>query len=181
MQASIMTGRIQLLRKTAILIAGVAVLTASSYAAVPMVPVPITLQTLAVLLVGAIAGPRMGLAAIVSWLGLAALGLPVLANGNGAAAFVGPTAGFLFSFPIAGFLAGVATRTIAKSHVSRFGAFITLHLLILAMGWAWLATIIGPEAAFLSGVVPFIVGGMIKSALGAAILAALDKNGRSAK
>ncbi len=131
--------------------------------------------------VGAVAGPRMGLAAIVSWLGLAALGAPVLANGNGAAAFVGPTAGVLFSFPIAGFLAGVATRTIAKSHVSRFGAFITLHLLILAMGWAWLATIIGPEAAFLSGVVPFIVGGVIKSALGAAILAALDKNGRSAK
>lgn len=181
MQAFTMPDRTQILRKTAILIAGVAVLTASSYAAVPMVPVPITMQTLAVLLVGAVAGPRMGLAAIVSWLGLAALGLPVLANGNGAAAFIGPTAGFLFSFPIAGFLAGVANRTIAKSHVSRFGAFITLHLLILAMGWAWLATIIGPEAAFLSGVVPFIVGGVIKSALGAAILAALDKNGRSAK
>ncbi|MEM5518461.1 biotin transporter BioY [Henriciella sp. AS95] len=176
-----MTDRTLYLRNAAILIAGIAVLTASSYAAVPMIPVPVTMQTLAVLLVGAIAGPRMGLAMIVSWLGLAALGAPVLAGGKmGIAAFVGPTAGFLLSFPLAGFLAGIATRTFATGHLSRFAAFIGLHGLILGMGWAWLSTLIGAEAAFMSGVAPFLVGGLIKSALGAAILAAFDKTGRGA-
>ncbi|MGB3626880.1 MAG: biotin transporter BioY [Henriciella sp.] len=173
-----MTDSRQLLRNAAIFLAGIGVLTASSYVAVPMVPVPVTMQTLAVLLVGAVAGPRMGLAMIVSWLALAALGLPVLAGGkSGLFAFTGPTAGFLLSFPLAGYLAGVAARTVAKDHVSRFASFIGLHGVILAMGWSWLATIIGAQQAFVAGVAPFLVGAVIKSALGAAILAAFDRKG----
>ncbi|MEQ9314689.1 MAG: biotin transporter BioY [Henriciella sp.] len=164
------------LRNAAIFLAGIGVLTASSYVAVPMVPVPVTMQTLAVLLVGAVAGPRMGFAMIISWLALAAMGLPVLAGGkSGLLAFTGPTAGFLLSFPFAGYLAGLATRTLAKGHVSRFASFMGLHGIILLMGWAWLATIIGAQQAFVAGVAPFLVGAVIKSALGAAILAAFDR------
>jgi len=66
MQTTSMTDRLAPTRQIALLLAGVGVLTASSYVAVPMVPVPVTMQTLAVLLVGALAGPRMGLAMIVS-------------------------------------------------------------------------------------------------------------------
>lgn len=176
MQTSSMTDRNQLLRNAALFLAGVGVLTASSYVAVPMVPVPVTMQTLAVLLVGAVAGPRMGFAMIVSWLALAAMGLPVLAGGkSGLLAFTGPTAGFLLSFPLAGYLAGVAARTVARGHVSRFASFIGLHGVILLMGWAWLATIIGAKEAFIAGVAPFLIGTVIKSALGAAILAAFDR------
>lgn len=177
-QTVTMTDQSKLVRNAAIFIAGIGVLTASSYVAVPMVPVPVTMQTLAVLLVGAVAGPRMGLAMIVSWLSLAALGAPVLAGGKtGLLAFTGPTAGFLLSFPVAGFLAGVATRTFAAGHLSRLSAFLGLHVLILLAGWTWLATLIGTEAAFTAGVAPFLVGALIKSALGAAILAALDRTG----
>lgn len=179
MQTQTMTAPSSLLRQTVFLLCGVGVLTASSYVAVPMVPVPVTMQTLAVLLVGAVAGPRMGLAMIVGWLSMAALGLPVLAGGKaGLAAFVGPTAGFLLAFPVAGYLAGVATRTIAKGHVSRFAAFMGLHGLILLAGWSWLATIIGAETAFIAGVAPFLIGAVIKSALGAAIFAALPQKMR---
>ncbi|WP_233355745.1 biotin transporter BioY [Henriciella litoralis] len=176
MQTDTMTDRTALLRNAALFIAGIGVLTASSYVAVPMFPVPVTMQTLAILVVGAIAGPRAGLAMIVSWLALAALGAPVLAGGkSGIAAFVGPTAGFLLAFPVAGYLAGVAARTFAKGHVSRFGAFLGLHGVILLAGWSWLATIVGAEAAFTAGVAPFLIGAVIKSALGAAILAAYEQ------
>ena len=165
-----------LLSPVAALVCGIAVLTASSYVSVPMIPVPVTMQTLAVLLVGAVAGPRLGLAMIVSWLGLAAAGAPVLADGKfGLAAFVGPTAGYLLSFPVAGFLAGVMSRSIATGHVSRFAGFLGLHGLILFSGWAWLATIAGGSEAFALGVAPFLVGAVLKSGLGAAILALFDR------
>lgn len=174
MQTTSMTDRLAPTRQIALLLAGVGVLTVSSYVAVPMVPVPVTMQTLAVLLVGALAGPRLGLAMIVSWLALAAFGLPVLSGGKaGLLAFTGPTAGFLLAFPLAGYLAGVAARTFARGHVSRFASFLGLHGVILLAGWAWLATLVGAEAAFLAGVAPFLVGAVIKSALAAAIMATI--------
>ena len=169
-------------RQAAFLLAGVGVLTASSYVAVPMVPVPVTMQTLAVLLVGAVAGPRMGLAMVVSWLALAAFGLPVLAGGKaGLLAFTGPTAGFLLAFPVTAFLAGLAVQTFARGHASRCASFLGLHGLILLAGWAWLATLVGAETAFLAGVAPFLVGALIKSALGAAILAVIPGKYRGAR
>ncbi|PHR75068.1 biotin transporter BioY [Henriciella sp.] len=182
MQTNTLTDHTSIPRQIAFLLAGVGVLTASSYVAVPMVPVPVTMQTLAVLLVGAVAGPRMGLAMIVSWLALAATGLPVLAGGKaGLLAFTGPTAGFLLAFPAAGFLAGVMTQTLARGHISRALSFLGLHGLILMAGWAWLATLVGAEAAFTAGVAPFLVGAVIKSALGAAVLAAIPARWRAAR
>jgi biotin transport system substrate-specific component len=164
------------LRPMAVFLSGIAVLTASSWVAVPMVPVPVTMQTLAVLLVGAMAGPRLGLAMIVSWLGLAAIGAPVLADGKaGIAALVGPTAGYLLAFPAAGYLAGLGAKTVMRGHLSRLAGFLGLHGLILLAGWAWLSTITGPSEAFALGVVPFLAGTLIKSALGAAIMAAFDR------
>ncbi|WP_300395994.1 biotin transporter BioY [Henriciella sp.] len=165
-----------LLRPAALFLGGIAVLTASSWVAVPMVPVPVTMQTLAVLLVGALAGPRFGFAMIVFWLGLAALGAPVLSEGKaGIAAFVGPTAGYLLAFPVVGYLAGLGVKTVMTGHVSRFAGFLALHGLILLTGWAWLATIIGAREAFAAGVAPFLIGALIKSGLGAAIMAAFDR------
>ena len=152
----------------------ICVLTASSYVSVPMFPVPVTMQTLAVLMVGAVAGPRMGAAMVASWLGLAMMGAPVLAGGKGGlVAFAGPTAGFLAAFPVAAFLAGYAARM--TSPLAHFAGFLALHGVILLMGWAWLAALIGAEAAFASGVVPFLIGAAIKSGLAASLLAVLPK------
>ena len=82
---------------------GTLFLTLSSYIVVPMVPVPMTMQTFAVTMVGALFGWRLGAATIIAWLVEGAIGFPVLAGGTGGLfAFMGPTAGYLFAFPAAG-------------------------------------------------------------------------------
>ena len=165
----------RLLRPITIAICGVAALTASSYISVPMYPVPVTMQTAIVLLVGALLGPGRGAGVVLGWLGLAFLGALVLANGmGGPQAFVGPTAGFLASFPVAAFLAGLVTTR--KSWVGtgvRFAAFTGFHALILGMGFLWLANLFGAETAWTTGVAPFLIGAVLKSGLAAALVAAL--------
>ena len=80
---------------------GTIVLTLSSYITVPMYPVPVTMQTYAILLVAALYGWRMGTLTVLAWLGEAAVGMPVLAGGaSGPAVFAGPTAGYIFSWPL---------------------------------------------------------------------------------
>lgn len=165
-----------LLRPAIIGIAGVAALTLSSYVSVPMYPVPMTLQTMVVLLLGVITGPRAGAAMVLAWLGLALAGAPVLAGGKtGLVALAGPTAGYLASFPAAAFLAGMLPKPARPvvAGVMYFAGFLGLHALILAGGWVWLSTLTGPEAALAAGVVPFIAGSVLKSALATALLAAL--------
>lgn len=82
-------------------VAGTAILALASRVEVPMAPAPVTLQTLAVTLIGALYGWRLGAITVLAWLGQAAMGLPVLASGKfGLAPFVGPTAGYLFAFPL---------------------------------------------------------------------------------
>ncbi|MBN9262586.1 MAG: biotin transporter BioY, partial [Hyphomicrobium sp.] len=86
---------------------GTALMTASSYVSVPMFPVPMTMQTLAVTLIGALYGWRLGAITIAVWLMQGALGLPVFSNGTGGIArLAGPTAGYLFAFPVAAMLTG---------------------------------------------------------------------------
>lgn len=146
-------------------VAGFAGLTAlCAQVSVPMVPVPMTLQTFAVLLAGAVLGPPWGAVAVLLYLALAALGLPVLAEGGGGPeAFVGPTAGYLFAFPLAAALAGLGRR-VFRPATSEFALMLGAHALVLALGAAWLATKIGVEAAIAHGVAPFLIGAAVKSA-----------------
>jgi len=155
-----------------------AFLTASSWIAVPMVPVPMTMQTFAVTVVGALFGWRLGAAVILVWLGEAAMGLPVLANGSGGLApFMGPTAGYLVSFVAAAALTGwLAERGWTGKNILRsFAAALAGNVLILAGGTTWLALGLGLgwEAAFAAGALPFILGAVLKSALAAAFLRAI--------
>ena len=159
-------------------IIGVLLLSASSYISIPMVPVPITLQTLVVTLVGALLGWRLGATTVVVWLVLGAFGLPVLAGGtSGMSRFSGATAGYLFAFPIAAALCGAL---VAKGwNGLRPGlAFLNMVLstaVCLVLGGAWLAANIGLERAIVNGVTPFLMGGLIKSAVGALILFLIAK------
>lgn len=159
--------------KVGAVVLGTMLLAASSYVEVPLKPVPVTMQTLAVALVGALYGWRLGAITITAWLVQGAMGLPVLAGGAaGAHHFVGPTAGYLFAFPIAGAVAGwLAERGWNGHHVvlAFFGQLIS-NLLCLVLGAAWLAVLIGPEPAITSGVMPFLLGALLKSVMGAAIL-----------
>ena len=164
--------------KTAAVVIGILLLTLSSYLTIPMVPVPITLQTLVVTLIGALYGWRLGALTVVLWLAAGAFGLPVLANGgSGMAKFTGPTAGYLFAFPLAAAaVGGLAARGWGGARLARaFGAMLLGTALCLFVGGAWLAYTIGFEKAWLNGVMPFLVGGVIKSLVGAVVLKALSK------
>ncbi|WP_152046013.1 biotin transporter BioY [Aureimonas psammosilenae] len=168
-------GERPLLQQAAAVFAGTIALAIASQIAVPMIPVPVTMQTFAVTMIGALYGWRLGFVTVLAWLGEAALGLPVLANGASTAAFFGPTAGYLASFPIVAALTGwLAQRGWNGRNVGlAFGAMLVGNALCLAVGGLWLAALIGFEKAMLVGVVPFILGGVLKSALGAAVLKAL--------
>jgi biotin transport system substrate-specific component len=161
---------------------GTLFLAASSYVEVPMVPVPMTMQTFAVAMVGALYGWRLGGLTIVAWLIEGALGLPVLAGGAaGLAHFAGPTAGYLFAFPLCGALVGwLAERGWNGGRpVMAFFAALAGNVACLALGGAWLAVMIGAEPAFIHGVAPFLVGAVLKSVLGAAALAVLHRRAKA--
>lgn len=164
--------------QAALLLFGTGVLALASQISVPMVPVPITLQTLAITMIGVLYGWRLGALTVLAWLGEAMMGLPVLAGGSGGLApFVGPTAGYLAAFPIIAALAGyLANKGWTGSHVVRsFLAHLAANILCLAIGGAWLGYLIGAEKGLALGVTPFILGAVLKSALAAALLMALAR------
>lgn len=161
-----------------LLLFGTGVLALASQISVPMVPVPITMQTFALTMIGVLYGWRLGALTVLAWLGEAMMGLPVLANGGGGLApFVGPTAGYLVAFPIIAALAGyLAEKGWTGSQVVKsFLAHLSANILCLAIGGAWLAYLIGAEKGLALGVTPFILGAVLKSALAAALLMALAR------
>jgi len=159
--------------KAGAVVLGTLFLALSSYIEVPMVPVPVTMQTFAVTLVGALYGWRFGALTIAAWLVEGAAGFPVLAGGAaGLQHFVGPTGGYLFSFPIVGAVVGWLAEGGWNGNrvMLAFAALLIGNLLSLVLGTAWLAVMIGAGKAITFGFLPFIVGGLLKSALGAATL-----------
>jgi biotin transport system substrate-specific component len=153
-------------------VAGSLILWAAAKIQVPFYPVPMTLTTLAIMLIGATYGWRLGLATVALYLVEGAFGLPVFSGtperGIGLAYMMGPTGGYLV-----GYLAGVALvgwfaeRGADKSSVRLFGVMLVADALILAFGYAWLASLIGPEAAWTGGVAPFLLGDLLKVAIAA--------------
>ena len=142
---------------------------------IPFEPVPVTLQSLAVVLVGFLLGPIGGFAAVALWLVAGATGLPLFAGGEGGIDHLsGPTAGYLFAFPFAAALAGYWGEP--KATLLRLGAAaLAAHVLILALGAAWLSTKIGAEAALDRGVLPFLVGSLVKSVVAVATAKAIRR------
>lgn len=171
--------------QVAAIVLGTLFLALSSYVEVPMVPVPMTMQTFAVTMVGALYGWRLGALTIIAWLAEAVVGLPVLAGGaSGIQHFMGPTAGYLLAFPICGALTGwLAERGWnGRKPILAFVSLLSSNLLCLAVGGAWLATVIGVGPALENGVTPFLLGALLKSVLGAAILmGTIRDRGRAAQ
>lgn len=147
---------------------GVLALTVAAWVEVPMTPVPMTLQTYAILVIGALLGWRLGLCTVVTYLAVACMGLPVLAGGaSGLDRLVGPTGGYLIGFAVTvvvvGWLAerGWTVQGVWKS----VSAMIIGHALTLGIGVSWLATHQGWTIGWQSGLEPFLVGALVKSLL----------------
>lgn len=147
----------------------------------PFTPVPVTGQTLGVLLIGALLGSRRGAAAMLIHLAEGLAGLPVFAEGAsawsltrlGVPTIVGPTAGYLFAFPVAAFVVGwLAERGWDRRPWSAAAAMAVGEALIYAGGLPWLALYVGAERALPLGLLPFVPGDLVKLALAAAALPA---------
>ena len=164
---------------------GTALLALSAKINLPLPYVPMTLQTLVVLMIGAAYGWRLGSATVIAYLAEGAIGLPVFAGPvGGLAPLLGPTAGYLAGFVAAAFITGwLSERGWDRSVPRLFVAMGLGHIVILAAGFAWLAfgMKFGVEKAWLVGIVPFVAASVIKNALGAAIVPAirqmLDRRG----
>jgi biotin transport system substrate-specific component len=143
---------------------------------VPFTPVPLTLQTALVLMAGALLGPRLGAAAMLTYLTMGVAGLPVFAGGQfGLAYLLGPTGGYLLAFPAAALVAGYLARPGAtRGVVSAVRVWLGLaaaSAVILLSGAAWLAALTGdPAGALVLGVFPFLFGEVIKVTLAALIV-----------
>ena len=138
-----------------------------------------TLQTLVVLMIGAAYGWRLGAATVIAYLAEGALGLPVFAGPvGGVAPLVGPTAGYLYGFVLAALVTGwLSQRGWDRSAPWLFVAMGIGHVLILGVGFAWLAfgMKLGVEKAWLVGVVPFVAASLVKNALGATLVPAIRR------
>jgi len=140
----------------------------------PFTPVPVTAQTFAVLLTGALLGSRLGALAMLVYLFEGAVGLPFFAAGGAGLGrlLFSPTSGYLLACPAAAFLTGMlAERGWDKRFLKAAAAMALGSLVILLCGWSWLAIWTKSAAqAFSLGVAPFIPGDIIKIALAAAAL-----------
>lgn len=156
-----------------VVLGGSWLLALSAHVSVPMVPVPMTLQTLALLGLSGALGLRRGTAAVGAYLGQGALGLPVFAGGGGLAYMAGPTGGFLLGFLLCAALVGWAVDRGAGRHWASLLVALGLgHALVFVPGVLWLATFIGPGEAWAAGVAPFVLGTVLKTALALMLLLA---------
>ena len=167
-------------RRVLAVVGGSALIAAAAQVSVPFYPVPMTLQTLAVLVVGLTLGPRLGAAAVVAYLAEGAAGLPVFANFSNGAAFAGPTAGFLVGFVPMAAIAGLAAgRGLPAMVLAGLAASAVLY----AFGLAWPMAVAGmlglsvwgqglPFAELAGGfMTPFLLGDAVKIVLAAMAVA----------
>ena len=167
------------LRAVILVALGTALLTLSAKVNLPLPYVPMTLQTLVVLMIGAAYGWRLGCATVIAYLAEGAIGLPVFAGPvGGLAPLFGPTGGYLVGFVPAAFATGwLSERGWDRSVPRLFVAMALGHIIILAAGYAWLAVgmKLGFEKAWLVGIAPFIAASVVKNALGAALVPAIRR------
>ncbi len=165
------------LRKTLLVLAGTALLALSAKIQIPFYPVPMTMQTLVVVLIGAAMGMRLGVATILLYLAEGAAGLPVFAGPVAGLAYLsGPTAGFLLGFVLAAAAAGyLAERGWDRNLVGTFALMVLAASLIYLPGLLWLGALFGADIAITKGFLPFILGDLLKIALATVILPVLWK------
>jgi len=140
----------------------------------PFSPVPITGQTLGVLLLGALLGRWRGSLAILAYITEGVAGLPVFAGAAaGPVVLFGPTAGYIFGFVIAAFLIGMLAEKGWDRKVWTASAMMIIGTAIIYLcGMVWLANFVPADKILMSGVIPFLPGAMIKIALATLLLPA---------
>ena len=158
-----------LAQKAVVLVLGIAFLTASSWVQVPMWPVPMTMQTFAVLMVGALCGWRLGVATVAAWLALSVV-FPLLSEFK-TLPMVITTSGYLAAFVImAGFVGFMAERGWTARVIPCFLVLLAAEVMCFALGVGYLGSVIGYDKAVEFGLTPFILGDLVKTVLAVLLL-----------
>jgi biotin transport system substrate-specific component len=169
----------RVVREVLLVLAGTALIAIAAKIKVPFYPVPMTLQTLAILLIAATYGLRLGTLTVLAYLLEGALGLPVFTNTPpaiaGPAYFLGTTGGFLAGFVVLALIVGYAAdRGFDRSIPKLFTAMLAGEVVMFVLGFAWLAwfaslasgaTGLGIDKALAGGVTPFLLGDLLKIVL----------------
>ena len=164
------------LRNVLLVLIGSLALVVSAKVQVPFWPVPMTMQTFAVLVIASAFGPRLGAATVALYLAEGAIGLPVFAGtperGIGLAYMVGPTGGYLVGFLLAAIAAGwLGERGWGRGVGRTLVAMVLGTAIIFACGLLWLGVVMGwGEGLLQAGLIPFLPGALLKIALAAAVL-----------
>lgn len=156
---------------------GTVLLTVSAKVQVPFWPVPMTMQTFIVFLIGATYGWRLALFTLLAYLFEGALGMPVFAKGGGLAYLLGPTAGYLYGMFLAAIVIGIfSERGFTNSYLQCFIVLLLGSIIIFALGVGYLGVIIGYDKAIASGLLPFLPSELFKIALAVVLIPFLSKN-----
>ncbi len=174
-----------LLKKTLLVVAGTIFIAIAAQISIPFFPVPMTLQTLAILAVGLAFGARLGAVTVLAYLAEGAAGLPVFANGGASLAYMaGPTAGFLIGFVGMAYIAGLAA---GRGFIAMLVASLVAAAFIYLPGLAWplgVANAFGIEAGwaglsadkvFAGFATPFLLGDAVKALLAALLVSGAFK------
>tara|TARA_B100000029_G_scaffold201303_1_gene199519 strand:- start:68 stop:625 length:558 start_codon:yes stop_codon:yes gene_type:complete len=163
--------------KAILAILGTAVLSLSAKVQIPFWPVPMTMQTFVVLILGMVYGARLGAATLILYLIEGAVGIPVFATGSGIAYITGPTGGYLIGFFVAAYTIGkLAEKGWDRSMIKTLGAMLVGTAIIFLFGIAWLSTFIGFEKSVAAGLTPFILSEGLKIAMAVIIMPFLWKH-----
>ena len=166
MEAISKTSKIErIIKLTLLVIVGSILITISAKIKIPFYPVPMTMQTFVILLIGITCGYKIGLATVTLYLFEGIIGLPVFANspekGIGIAYFIGPTMGYLVGFLIAVYFAGLFKYD--KGLINTFLKLIFSVSFIYIIGIIWLGTLIGwDKPVFKLGAEPFLLAELFK-------------------
>lgn len=169
------------IKQVALIVAGIVLLAIFAKIKVPMWPVPITMGTFAVLAIGAAYGPRLGLATILGYLIVGALGFDVFASSSaeayGLTYMMGGTGGYLVGYVLATLALGWAARAgWDRSVMKTAGAMLIGNALIYIPGLLWLGQLYGWDKPILDwGLTPFLIGDALKLALAALLIPAAWK------
>lgn len=174
-------GHSPVLRNAALVVLGSLALWASAKTQIPFYPVPLTLQTLVVLLIGFTYGPALAASTIDLYMAQGALGLPVFAGtpekGIGLAYMMGPTGGYLAGFLLAAVACGwLAQKGWDRRWSTMLAGMVIGNLIIYALGIAWLGSVAGWDKPVLQwGMIPFIPGDIVKILIAAILMPAIWK------
>ena len=154
-----------------LILIGTLILAISAKVQVPFWPVPMTMQTFVVFLIGMTYSVRLSFLTLLVYLAEGAFGLPVFAAGGGLAYLVGPTAGYLYGMLVAAIVISFfAGKGFGSSYIKTTLTLLLGSIIIFSFGIFYLGSLIGYEKAFQAGLIPFIPSEIFKIALAVSII-----------